>query len=99
VLETHAGMVDVTIKGTYPQKYFDKKTILEITPVLVYQGGETAFKPVKVQGESVQANNEVISYNGDSFTYNDKVQYKPEMKKIRTLCKSESHKRKYNTRF
>lgn len=81
VLETHAGTVDVTIKGTYPQKYFDKKTILEITPVLVYQGGETAFKPVKVQGESVQANNEVISYNGDSFTYNDKVQYKPEMKK------------------
>jgi len=81
VLETHAGMVDVTIKGTYPQKYFDKKTILEITPVLVYQGGETAFKSVKVQGESVQANNEVISYNGDSFTYNDKVQYKPEMKK------------------
>jgi len=81
VLETHAGQVEVSIKGTFPQKYFDKKTILEITPVLVYEGGETAYKPVKVQGESVQANNEVISYNGDSFTYGDKVPYKKEMKK------------------
>lgn len=81
VLETHAGQVDVSIKGTFPQKYFDKKTVLELTPVLVYEGGETAFKPVKVQGESVQANNEVISYNGDSFTYTDKVAYKKEMKK------------------
>jgi len=81
VLETHAGIVDVTVKGTYPQKYFDKKTVLEITPVLVYAGGEKAFKSVKVQGESVQANNEVISYNGDSFTYNDKVPYQKEMKK------------------
>lgn len=81
VLETHAGTVDVTVKGTYPMKYFDKKTVLEITPVLVYAGGETAFKPVKVQGESVQANNEVISYNGDSFTYSDKVPYKKEMMK------------------
>jgi len=81
VLETHAGIVNVTVKGTYPQKYFDKKTVLEITPVLVYAGGEKAFKSVKVQGESVQANNEVISYNGDSFTYNDKVPYQKEMKK------------------
>lgn len=81
VLETHAGEVDLTIKGTYPQKYFDKKTILEVTPVLVYEGGETAFKPVKVQGESVQANNEVISYNGDNFTYNNKVPFKKEMMK------------------
>ncbi|MGQ9621079.1 MAG: tetratricopeptide repeat protein, partial [Bacteroidales bacterium] len=81
VLETHAGIVDMTVKGTYPQKYFDKKTILELNPVLVYEGGETAFKPVKVQGESVQANNEAISYNGDSFTYNDKVPYKKEMMK------------------
>ncbi|HCI55772.1 MAG TPA: tetratricopeptide repeat protein [Bacteroidales bacterium] len=81
VLEAHAGQVDVTIKGTFPPKYFDKKTIMEITPVLVYSGGETAFKAVKVQGESVQANNEVISYNGDSFSYSDRIPYKKEMKK------------------
>jgi tetratricopeptide (TPR) repeat protein len=82
VLEVHGGMVDVSIKGTYPQKYFDKKTILEVTPVLTYSGGETAFGKVQiVQGESVQANNKVIaSSSGGEFTYNDKIPYKDAMK-------------------
>ena len=61
VLETHAGLVEVTIKGSYPQKYFDKKTVLEITPVLTYEGGETAFDKVSKQGESIKENNQSIS--------------------------------------
>jgi tetratricopeptide (TPR) repeat protein len=82
VLEAHAGMVSVTIKGTFPAKYFDKKTILTATPVLTYTGGETAFEKVQVvQGESVQANNKVISAtSGGEFTYTDKVPYKDAMK-------------------
>ena len=81
VLETHGGMVEVTIKGTFPQKYFDKKTILEVTPVLTYTGGETAFGKVQVlQGESVKANNKLISAAGGEFTYTDKIPYKDAMK-------------------
>jgi tetratricopeptide (TPR) repeat protein len=81
VLETHGGMIDVTIKGTYPQKYFDKKTVLEVTPVLTYTGGETAFEKAQlVQGESVQANNKVISLTGGEFTYTAKIAYKDAMK-------------------
>ena len=81
ILEVHGGIVDVAIKGTYPTKYFDKKTILEVTPVLTYSGGETAFdKAQLVQGESVQSNNKVISNMGGDFTYNAKVPYKDAMK-------------------
>jgi tetratricopeptide (TPR) repeat protein len=81
ILETHGGMVEVTIKGTFPQKYFDKKTVLEVTPVLTYAGGETAFGKVQVlQGESVQANNKKISVTGGDFTYTDKIPYKDAMK-------------------
>jgi tetratricopeptide (TPR) repeat protein len=81
ILETHGGMVEVTVIGTFPAKYFDKKTILEVTPVLTYTGGETAFDKVKVlQGESVQANNEKITYNGGKFTYTSKIPYKDAMK-------------------
>jgi tetratricopeptide (TPR) repeat protein len=80
VLETHGGQVDVAVKGTYPEKYFDKKTVLELTPVLVYEGGETAFEVVKVQGESVQANNKSISFTGGNFSYTGKVPYKDAMK-------------------
>lgn len=79
VLETHAGKVDVTIKGTFPEKYFDKNTVLEATPVLTYQGGETAFEKVTVQGESVQANNQVIKNSGGNFTYTNSVPFKEEM--------------------
>lgn len=81
VLETHAGVVTVTIKGTFPAKYFDKKTTVTATPVLTYAGGETAFEKVQVlQGESVQSNNKVITYTGGDFTYTDKIPYKEAMK-------------------
>jgi len=81
VLETHAGLVNVTIKGVYPEKYFDKKTTLTATPVLTYSGGETPFEKVQVlQGESVQANNQVITYSGGNFTYTASVPYKDAMK-------------------
>ena len=75
VLETHAGDVDVTIEGTFPEKYFDEKTILEATPVLVYDGGETQLEKITLQGEDVQANNEVIESSGDNFTYTSSVSY------------------------
>jgi tetratricopeptide (TPR) repeat protein len=81
VLETHAGVVTVTIKGTFPAKYFDKKTTVTATPVLTYTGGETAFEKVQVlQGESVQANNKVITTNGGDFTYTSTIPYKEAMK-------------------
>ena len=81
VLETHAGVVAVTIKGTFPAKYFDKKTTVTATPVLTYAGGETAFDKVQVlQGESVQANNKVITANGGDFTYTSTIPYKEGMK-------------------
>ncbi|MCA1757562.1 MAG: tetratricopeptide repeat protein [Bacteroidales bacterium] len=80
VLETHAGEVEVTIQGTFPEKYFDKNTVLEATPVLTYQGGETAFESVKVQGEKVQDNFKVISYEGGNFSYSGTVPFKDEMR-------------------
>ncbi len=81
VLETHAGKVDVTIKVQIPEKYFDKKVVLEATPVLVYEGGETAFTPYRLQGESIEGNDKVISYlNGGSITYTGSVPYNANMR-------------------
>ena len=87
VLQTDAGIVPVTIKGIFPAKYFDKKTTITATPVLTYTGGETAFKEVKVQGESVQENNTVITYNGGNFSYNASVPYKDDMKVSELMLK------------
>jgi tetratricopeptide (TPR) repeat protein len=92
VLEAHGGMVDLTIKGSFPEKYFNKKATLEVTPVLTYEGGETPFDKVQVlQGEKVQANNKVISYTGGDFTYTSSIPYTDAMKKselvLRTTAK------------
>lgn len=81
VLEAHGGLVNVTIKGTFPEKYFNKKATLAVTPVLTYTGGETAFDKVQVlQGEKVTANNKVITYTGGDFTYTSAIPYKDAMK-------------------
>jgi hypothetical protein len=81
VLEAHGGLVNVTIKGTFPEKYFNKKATLQVTPVLTYAGGETAFDKVQVlQGEKVTANNKVITYTGGDFTYTSAIPYKDAMK-------------------
>ena len=81
VLETHAGVVTVTIKGTYPAKYFDKKTTVTATPVLTYTGGETPFDKVQVlQGEKVAGNNKVVTTTGGDFTYTGTIPYKDAMK-------------------
>jgi tetratricopeptide (TPR) repeat protein len=81
VLEAHGGLVNVTIKGTFPEKYFNKKATLSVTPVLTYAGGETAFDKVQVlQGEKVTANNKVITYTGGDFTYTSAIPYKEAMK-------------------
>ena len=81
VLETHAGIVAAQVKATYPEKYFDKKTTLKITPVLTYAGGETAFSELLyAQGEDVTANNKSVAKTGGSVNWSGSVAYKPEMK-------------------
>ena len=57
------------IKVNFPAKYFNKRAVLKITPVLVFEDGEIAGTPKFVQGEKVKDNYEVISYKqGGSYT-------------------------------
>ncbi len=80
VPEMHAGEVAVSVSGKFPEKYFHKKATALITPVWVYEGGETPLNSVTVQGEKVEGNNTAIKYQeGGNFSYSDKVGYKKEM--------------------
>lgn len=82
VLEMHAGQVAVNISGNFPEKYFNKKVTATITPTLVWEGGEKALTPVYVQGEKIEGNAKVIQYKaGGGFTYNEKFDYVPEMRR------------------
>ena len=80
VLEMHGGEVDVAVEVTYPAKYFNKKAILTLTPVVKYAGGETELESLVVQGEDVTDNNKVINFTtggrekaSDSFEYADEM--------------------------
>ena len=81
-LEAIGGKVPVTINTTFPQKWFNKKAVVTITPVLRYQGGEAWGTAYTFQGEKVKGNNPVIAYKaGGNATLKSSFTYKPEMKK------------------
>ncbi|MFM1931268.1 MAG: hypothetical protein RL226_571 [Bacteroidota bacterium] len=68
--------IELKVTGKFPEKYFHKKVIVEATPVLVYEGGETAFDKKGYQGEDAAGNYEVIPYDaGKSFNYTDKIAF------------------------
>jgi len=68
VLEVVNGTIDATVVVTYPEDYFNPKVIMEVTPVIVYEGGEAAMKPFKYQGEKVKDNYKVISSDGQKVS-------------------------------
>lgn len=81
-LEAKAGKVPAAITGKVPAKFFVKNAEVTVTPVLVYEGGETASAPYTFQGEKVRGNNPVVNYeNGGNVTIPFMVDYVPEMQK------------------
>ena len=79
VLEVVAGEIDATVSVTYPEKYFHAKAILEVTPVIVYEGGEAKMEPFMFQGEKVQDNYEVVPSAGSTVTKKVNFTYAPGM--------------------
>jgi tetratricopeptide (TPR) repeat protein len=80
VLEMHGGEVDLTVDVNYPAKYFNKKAVVTITPVVRYEGGETALDPLVVQGEDATENYKLISYdNGGSASISHTFAYEDQM--------------------
>ena len=68
VLECIAGSIDATVTVTYPADYFNPKAILEVTPVLVYDGGEVVGEKLYYQGPKVKENYTVVSPDGQTVT-------------------------------
>ena len=79
VLEVVAGEIDATVSVTYPEDYFHPKAILEVTPVIVYEGGEVKMEPFYFQGEKVEDNYEVVPSAGATVTKKVHFEYVPGM--------------------
>ena len=81
VLEVVAGKIDATVSVTYPADYFHPKAILEVTPVIVYEGGEAKMAPFVYQGEDVTENYKTIPSEGSTVTEKVSFDYVPGMEK------------------
>ena len=79
VLEVVAGEINASVSVTYPEDYFHPKAILEVTPVIVYEGGEAKMEPFMFQGEKVQDNYQVVPSAGSTVTKDIKFTYAPGM--------------------
>ena len=82
LLEAVNGEVPVTVSGAFPEKFFPKKAVITITPVLKYEGGSVSGDSYTFIGEKVEGNSQVISYKtGGNFTMKSSFDYVPEMAK------------------
>ena len=68
VLEVKAGAIDANVTVTYPADYFHPKAILEVIPVIVYDGGEAKMESYFFQGTKVEDNYEVVPEEGATIT-------------------------------
>ena len=68
VLEVKAGAIDANVTVTYPADYFHPKAILEVIPVIVYDGGEVKMESYFFQGTKVEDNYEVVPEEGATIT-------------------------------
>ena len=81
VLEVVAGNIDATVSVTFPPEYFLPKATLEVTPVLLYVGGEAVGKPFVYQGEKVTDNYKTVTKNGATISEKVHFDYVPGMEK------------------
>ncbi len=79
VLEVIADEITATYTMNFPEGYFHPKAILEVVPVLVYQGGEVAAPAFKLQGEKITDNFQAIPLAGGKASNTVKFAYKPGM--------------------
>ena len=80
-LEAVGGQINPLVAVTYPAGYFHPKAILEVTPVIVYEGGEQAGETLVYQGEKVKDNYKVVPSDGSTVRETLHFTYVPGMEK------------------
>ena len=99
VLVLNNGKVDAAITVTFPEKYFNAKAVLKVTPVVVFEGGEVAGTTQYFQGVKVEDNYTVIdkamggqytmnvTFPYDARMVNSELQIRAEIKCPKGSCK------------
>jgi tetratricopeptide (TPR) repeat protein len=79
-LENHGGEVAANVKGNIRDAYFHKKAVLELTPVLKYDGIEKELNTLVLRGSGTTTQGMMIRRDGASgFDLNNTFGFEPEM--------------------
>jgi len=90
VLALNNGVVAADINVTFPVEYYNKKAVVKVTPVLVFEGGEVAAAPKFYQGSKVDENYTVVdSKNGGNYTQHVEFPYDSRMDKCTLQLRAE----------
>lgn len=80
ILENKGNTVTVTIEAEFPPRYFSKKAVMNITPVLVYEDGETELPSMNFIGQKVDGDGVVVNKrHGGAYSYTVTIPYEEEM--------------------
>ena len=90
ILTLNNGTVAADINVTFPQEYFNKKAVIKVTPVIVFEGGEVAGTTKYYQGSKVDENYAVVDMkNGGNFTQHVEFAYDPRMDQCELQLRAE----------
>ncbi len=79
-LENHGGNVAVNVSGRVSERYFHARAKVELTPVLVYEGGEQTLQTVYLRGENTSGEGTVINRgSATNFSFSDVVAFEEGM--------------------
>lgn len=84
-LELHGDSVAINVSGRYPEKFFHKKAVANVKPVMkdVKSGNVVKeFETIKLIGEAAEGEGTKINWAGGSFNVSKKVPYEASMENV-----------------
>ncbi|MEX2596511.1 MAG: hypothetical protein WEC59_06220, partial [Salibacteraceae bacterium] len=83
-LELHNDSVEISVSGRYPDKFFHKKAVANVKPVMTDMNGNVVkeFEVIRLIGEAADGEGTRIAKAGGSFNYSKKVPYESSMEYV-----------------
>jgi len=83
-VELHGDSVAINVSGRYPAKFFHKKAVANVTPVMRNAEGTVVkeFESIRLIGEAAEGEGTKIMKTGGSFNVSNKVPYESVMENV-----------------
>ncbi len=79
-LENHGGQVAAEVQGDISEGYFHRKAVVELTPVLKYEGTEKELETVVLRGSNTTTEGRMINRDqSTTINLNNVISFEPEM--------------------